>query len=327
MELASLSRFGFFTLPDYSMIAVANAIEACRMANRVAGQEVYHWQLLTMDGTPAMASNGLTLTPTMRMDHAAPPDVLFVCGGVHVRTAVKKPMLAMLRRQARQGRILGALCTGTFALAEAGLLDGYSCAIHWENLDASREEFKNTEFVSDLFVVDRNRITCTGGIAPLDMMLSLVQARLGQKFAEEVSAMFIHERVRTGRESQPLVGNDRHKGGHPVLSQAVSMIAANLGRDLSAAEMARRLNVSPRHLQRLFKQHMGCTLAHFAQELRLKRAKQLLQQMHMRVADVAEICGFSSPAYFSTTYSRFFGNPPSRELRGIGRAAASGGRN
>jgi transcriptional regulator GlxA family with amidase domain len=318
MDLLSLSRFGFFTLPDYSMIAVSNAIEACRMANRVAGREVYSWQLLTMDGVPSVASNGLTLTPTARLDSAPPPDVLFVCGGVHVRTAVKKPMLAMLRRQARHGRLLGALCTGAFALAEAGLLDGYRCAIHWENLMASREEFPNTEFVPDLFVVDRDRITCTGGVAPLDMMLGLVRARLGSRLAEEVSAAFIHERVRPSFERQPLAAHDRHRPNQPLLLQAVGMIEENLGNELPAAEVATRLNVSPRHLQRLFKRHMGCTLAHFAQELRLKRAQHLLQQTDMRITDVASLCGFSSAAYFSSAYARFFGYAPSREAdRGV----------
>lgn len=289
------------------------------MANRVAGREVYSWQLLTMDGAPSVASNGLTLAPCTRVDAAPPPDVLFVCGGVHVRAAVKKPMLDMLRRQARHGRLLGALCTGTFALAEAGLLEGYRCAIHWENLIASREEFSKTEFVPDLFVVDRDRITCTGGIAPLDMMLALVHARLGRAFAEQVSAAFIHERVRTSRESQPLAAHDRAKFSQPLLLQAVTMIEADLANVPPVSEIAARLNVSPRQLQRLFKRHMGSTLAHFAQELRLKRAQHLLQQMDMRIADVSALCGFSSAAYFSSAYARFFGYAPSREAREAGR--------
>ncbi len=313
MDLASLSRFGFFTLPDYSMIAVTNAIEACRMANRVAGREVYSWQLLTMDGVPSTASNGLALSPCMRLGAAPSPDVLFVCGGVHVRAAVKKPMLDMLRRQARHGRLLGALCTGAFALAEAGLLEGYRCAIHWENLPASREEFSKTEFVPDLFVVDRDRITCTGGIAPLDMMLSLIQARLGRSFAEEVAAAFIHERMRMSGERQPLAAHDRASSSHPLLAQAVALIEANLANDLPASEIAERLSVSPRQLQRFFKRHMGTTLAHFAQQLRLKRAQHLLQQTDLRITDIASLCGFSSAAYFSTAYARCFGYAPSRE--------------
>jgi transcriptional regulator GlxA family with amidase domain len=315
MDLASLSRFGFLTLPDYSMIAVANAIEACRMANRVAGQDVYAWQVLSLDGKPVTASNGLTLTPTVRLDSVAPPELLFVCGGVHVRAAATKPLLAALRRTARRGMLLGALCTGAFVLAEAGLLEGYRCAIHWENLAASREEFPETEFVNDLFVVDRDRITCTGGTAPLDMMLSLVQAKLGRGFAEQVSAEFIHERVRPSSEHQPVAGFDRSRISQPLLARAVSLIEANIEQRLPVVEIARQLAISPRQLQRLFHRGMGRGPAAFAQELRLKRAQHLLRQMDMRITEVALTCGFSSTAYFSSAYREYFGHPPRREVR------------
>lgn len=320
MDLASLSRFGFLTLPEYSMIAVANAIEACRMANRVVGEDVYSWQVLSIDGEPVIASNGLTLAPTVRLDSAAPPELLFVCGGVHVRAAVNKPLLAAMRRVARHGMLLGALCTGTFALAEAGLLDGYRCAIHWENLAASREEFPDTEFVTDLFVADRDRITCTGGVAPLDMMLSLIQAKLGRGFAEQVSAGFIHERVRTSSEHQPVAGHDRSRITQPLLVRAVGLIETSVEQRLPVGEIARQLGISPRQLQRLFHRHMGRGPAAFAQELRLKRAQHLLRQMDMPVTDVALACGFSSAAYFSNAYRGYFGHPPRTELRDDGLA-------
>lgn len=314
MNLASLSRFGFLTLPEYSMIAVANAIEACRMANRVAGAEIYSWQVLSIDGAPVAASNGLTLTPAARLDAAA-SDLIFVCGGVHVRAAVNRALLAALRRVARHGVPLGALCTGAFVLAEAGLLDGYRCAIHWENLAASREEFPDTEFAADLFVVDRDRITCTGGTAPLDMMLGLIEARLGRGFAEQVSAEFIHGRVRASTEHQPVAGHDRSRITQPLLLRAVGLIETSLEQKRPVEEIARQLDVSPRQLQRLFRRHMGKGPAAFAQELRLKRAQHLLRQMDMRVTEVALTCGFSSTAYFSSAYRGYFGHPPRAEAR------------
>lgn len=312
MELSSLSRFSFLTLPEYSMIAVANAIEACRMANRIAGKPLYEWQVLTMDGQAAVASNGLCLAPTARLMESTQTDVLFVCGGTHVRAAVNKPVLSMLRRWSGHKGFLGALCTGAFVLAEAGLLDGYKCAIHWENLTSCQEEFSKTVFVPDLFVVDRNRITCTGGVGPLDMMLSLIQARLGRKFAETVSAAFVHERVRPGAERQPLTGQYFRP---PLLQKAMLLIEGDLAADWSLTHLAAQLNTSSRQLQRVFKQHMNCTLGRFVQELRLKRARELLQQMDLRIADVAEMCGFSSPAYFSSAYSKFFGYSPRQEGR------------
>src|SRR6202012_4798136 len=127
----TLSRFGFLTLPNFSMIACSNALEACRMANYVSGETLYDWRIVTLDGTPARASNGLSLQPTVALAEAGPLDVLFVCGGVDVRHALSRALKDALRRAARQGMALGTLCTGSFILAEAGLLAGRRCAIHW----------------------------------------------------------------------------------------------------------------------------------------------------------------------------------------------------
>ncbi len=127
---------------------------------------------------------------------------MLVCGGIDVRHSTDRQLKDRLRRLARRGTVLGALCTGTFALAEAGLLDGYRCAIHWENLSAIREEFAAVEFVDDLFVIDRDRVTCTGGVAPLDMMLTLIEARLGPAIARKVTDEFIVAQPRAATDRQ-----------------------------------------------------------------------------------------------------------------------------
>src|SRR3954454_4040988 len=101
MKLANLSQFAFLTLPHYSMIAVASAIEVLRMANRTCGAEVYRWQIVTPDGAPALASNAMTLHPTDMLDPAPRPDLLLVCGGIDVRHAVDGRVTVALRRLAR----------------------------------------------------------------------------------------------------------------------------------------------------------------------------------------------------------------------------------
>src|SRR3954452_24743956 len=124
MNLGSPARFAFLTLPHYSMIAVANAIEVLRMANRTGGTEEYRWQVVTPDGAPSLASNGMALHPTIPLATMTRPDLLLVCGGVDVREAVDARVTTTLRHLARDAVPLGGLCTGSFALAAAGLLRG-----------------------------------------------------------------------------------------------------------------------------------------------------------------------------------------------------------
>src|SRR5260221_9634135 len=116
------------------MADFANDRRGCRMGHYVKGRDAYSWQVLPLDGHPIAASNGLNLAPTRRVFDAGPLDLVLVCGGVDVRHVVDERIKNALRRLARQGVRLGALCTGSFALAESDLLDGYRCAIHWENL-------------------------------------------------------------------------------------------------------------------------------------------------------------------------------------------------
>lgn len=311
MQLADIARIAFLTLPNYSMIAVANAVEVLRMANRLRGAEAYGWEIVTATGGPALASNGLTLNETVTLAELDRPDLLLVCGGVEVREAVDKRLLVALRRLARDGVKLGGLCTGSFALAAAGLLRGRRCAIHWENLAPIQEEFPDVEFVRDLYAIDRDRITCTGGIAPLSLILALVEARLGGAVATGVQAQFLVERVRAGAEPQhaPL-------SGHGKLEQAIRMMDESIDAPLQSNAVARGVGLSPRQLERLFRRHLGQSPAAYFAGLRLDRARTLLRETVMPVTAVALACGYVTPSRFSAAYRGRFGRPPREDRVG-----------
>ncbi|MCE0742578.1 GlxA family transcriptional regulator [Acetobacter sicerae] len=311
-DLSSFQRFGFLTLSGYSMIAVSNAIEALRMANRLAGEEVYAWSVLSLDGEPVLSSNGLSLAPTHSVKTSPRFDVVFVCGGVDVRAATGAALLTWLRQQARQGIVLGALCTGTFALAEAGLLRGYRCAIHWENLPSIREEFPEIDITDDFFVIDRNRLTCTGGLAPLDMMLKIIASRYGMSRVNEISTQFLLERDRSGDERQPV---PVPPGTPEAMARALSLIERESDRPLRIEEIAGAAHLSVRQLERIFRRHAGVTPAAYLVGVRLERARRLLRQTTMSVTDIGTACGFVSSSHFSSAYRSRFGCPPRDERR------------
>ena len=322
----ALSHFGFLTLRQFSMIAFTNAIEPLRMANYLAGRSLYRWSVHSVDGAAVAASNGLTVAQTERLDESDLPDILFVCGGVDVQHAVDDTLIALLRRLARKRLIVGALCTGSYALAKAGLLDGYRCAIHWENLSGLRETFPQIVFTPDLFVVDRDRCTCTGGIAPLDLMLHLITPRIGRTVAAGISEQFIIERVRDGKDRQRIPLAERLGGYHKSLAQAAALMEANIEEPLSLEELAQMTEVSQRQLQRLFRRSLGITPAQYYVNLRLRRARELLLQTDMPIMSITVACGFRSPCHFSKSYRSIFGHSPSHERRhehDVGKALVS----
>jgi transcriptional regulator GlxA family with amidase domain len=318
------THFGFLTLRQFSMIAFTNAIEPLRMANHLSREDIYRWTVYSIDGTPAAASNGLTVAQTQRIDEADLPDILFVCGGIEIQQVVDAGLLQLLRRIARKRIVVGALCTGSYALAKAGLLDGYRCAIHWENLSALRETFPRTVFTPDLFVVDRDRYTCTGGIAPLDLMLHLIAPRIGKTLTSGISDQFIVERVRDGKDRQRIPLPARLGGYHKSLTQAAALMEANIEEPLSLQELAQMTEVSQRQLQRLFRRSLGVTPAQYYVNMRLRRARELLLQTDMPIMNITVACGFRSPCHFSKSYRSVFGHSPSHERRDPERVEAPG---
>jgi transcriptional regulator GlxA family with amidase domain len=269
--------------------------------------------VVTLDGHPTAASNGLMLSPGAMLSAADKFDIVFVVGGIDVRNAVDRSIAAALRRLAHEGVALGALCTGSFALAEAGLLHGHRCAIHWENLSAIREEFPNIDFVDDLFCIDRDRITCTGGIAPLDLMLAIIQARFGRRVAAQVQAMFLVERSRAADEHQPRQASAATQTTPRRLAEAMRIIEDSIESPLQTSDVARLVRISTRQLERLFRKHVGLSPSAYSAALRLDRARALLRQTAMPVTDVGIACGFHSASHFSTAYRARFGHPPRSE--------------
>ena len=306
-------RFAFLTLANYSLIALSSAVEALRMANRVAGQDVYEWTLVSLDGAAVQASCGLTLSPTVAMDDMGLTHIVFVCGGVNVEQSVTPVLLVALRHLAQRKVSLGSLCTGGYALAKAGLLDKYKAVIHWENMSALQEQFPRVIFSDQLFAIDRDRYTCTGGIAPLDLMLTIIKNHLGSGVAPMISEQFILDRIRNDADRQHVPLQARVGLFHENLIEAAALMEANIEEPLSLDEIASLVGVSRRQIERLFKRYVGEVPTKYYLDMRLRRARGLLLQTAMSVMEIAVACGFQSPPHFSKCYRNMFGHTPSAE--------------
>lgn len=305
--------YGFLLVPEFSMIAFSAAVEPLRMANLLSGRTLYRWHVVTTDGGPVVASNGLALEPDCAMAEAPPVAVLFVCSGTNVRRTANKTILAWLRKLANRKAPLGALCTGSYLLAKAELLDGYRSTIHWENMASVHEEFPGLIVSSELFEIDRDRYTCSGGIAPLDMMLHLIGQQHGAPLAAAISEQFICERIRGRNDRQRIPLRLRLGTSQPKLVEAVALMEANIEEPMGPDELARHVGLSRRQLERLFQKYLSCVPTRYYLELRLTRARQLLLQTNLSIVDIAFACGFVSAPHFSKCYRDFFGRPPRDE--------------
>ncbi|MDH4563618.1 GlxA family transcriptional regulator [Pseudomonas sp. BN411] len=307
---------GFLLLDNFTLISLASAVEPLRMANHLSGRELYRWYTLSQDARPVSASDGLQITPDSGLDNAPALDAVIVCGGVDIQHSVSREHVQWLQSQSRQGRQLGAVCTGSWALAKAGLLDGFECSVHWECLAAMQEAFPRAGISTRLFSIDRNRYTSSGGTAPMDMMLHLIAREHGRELAAAISEMFIYERIRNEQDHQRVPLKHMLGTNQPKLQEIVALMEANLEEPIDLDELATYVDVSRRQLERLFQKYLHCSPSRYYLKLRLIRARQLLKQTAMSIIEVASVCGFVSTPHFSKCYREYFGIPPRDERAG-----------
>ena len=303
-------------IPKFSMLSFTSFIEPMRLANDISGKTLYDWHIVSRDGNPVVASNGIEIAPHHTVTDLDRPANVVVCSGVDAHIYQDALTFGWLRRWAREGSYLGALCTGAHILAHAGLLNGYRCTIHWVNLDSFVEEFPDIEVRAELYELDRDRFTCAGGIAPLDMMLNELTYYFNADLASSVSESFMHERIREGNDNQRLPLQARLRVSHPKLIKAISEMEKNTEEALSRDEIASRVGLSRRQLERLFRRYLSTSPARYYLKLRLNRARTLLTQTTMPVTEVAFASGFTSASHFSKCYRDMFGRTPRAERRG-----------
>lgn len=300
-------------IPNFSMLAFASAIEPLRSANRMSDKTLFEWVVASEDSQSVKASNGVEVEANGDFSELTTCRMIFACGGVDIQKYITKEQINTLRLADRRGIAVGAICTGTYLLAVGGLLENRRCTIHWENLDGLVEEFPNLDVTNDLFEIDSDRVTCSGGTASLDMMLHLIAQAHGSSLATTISEQFIHDRIRDSDDRQRMELRARLGVSHPKLLAVVAEMEGNLEDPLPQTEIARRNALSTRQLERLFRKYLHTTPTRYYLNLRIGRARHLLRQTSMSILSVALACGFVSASHFSKCYRETYGRTPRAE--------------
>ncbi len=311
--MTKAEHFAFMLIEEFTHLAFANAVEPLRIANLVSGEPLYRWSFIAAGGTEVTASNGVTIRVHHGLDSIPSYDRLFVLAGTNARQHISRAHLAALRHARSRGTPLGALCSGTYALALAGLLNGHRAAIHWEFHDSFAEEFPEIDLVRSVFVDDAPIVTASGGSATADLMLKLIAARHGEDIAITVADQMVYNAVRDGSAAQRVSLQARTGLRSPRLAHAIQIMRNAVEQPVSIRRIAEDVGVSTRQLERIFVKHLNTSPKKFMLDLRLERARYLLLQTEMSVIDVAIATGFESPSHFARVYRTAFGMPPNRQ--------------
>ena len=316
-EGSATRRYAFILVPGFTLLAFSSAVEPLRIANQLSQQPLYQWQLLSETGAPVASSSGISVCVDAALAPMDRATRAFVCAGNPTSAAAAPKIVGAIQRHARFGGAVGGICTGAVALAAAGLLEDRAFTLHWENQPAFTEDFPALCPTVNRFEVSDGVMTCGGGAAATDMMLSLIAEDYGTEFAAMVSEMCLRK-VMVGiekeqRSSMAVLIRSRNPG----LLNIVNLMNAHIEDPLSLDDLAQAAGFSRRHIERMFLSVLGETPGDYYRGIRLDRGRNLLSTTDLGLLDVALACGFGSVAHFSKSFKSRFGVTPTKFNRPI----------
>lgn len=298
---------------QFPLIPFSCLIDCMRTANKFAGHEAYSWEIVSPDGEDVQSSSGVRIEVDGSLQVVDRCSRVILIATNQTQHFDDDRSFRKLNSLEKKGTLLCSASSGSFVLARAGLLEGYRCTIHWENLPVFRELYPMLNITRSIYEIDRNRATCSGGTAALDMMLKLIEMDCGQDVARRISQMYQHDRLRTPEDQQRMEGKYDLIRLSPKLAEAIDLMQNNIEDPLSPQEVASHVGVSLRQLERLFKKYREITPQRYYLRLRLENARQLLLYTSQSGLDVAIASGFSSHSHFIKSYRDVYGRTPREE--------------
>ena len=315
MSKFNIRHITFCLCPRSPMFCIASGLEVLRHANRFTPEPVYSWSFLCENDEPIQDSNHLWLHPSNSIATAKSPDIALVVAGFSP-TEVKAPkMTKWLQKQASIGRIVGGLSNGAFILAKARLLDGFAATVHWEDFASFCHLYPQILPRYQRFVIDRNRMTCSGGTSTLDLFIEIVRNDLGNDLAQKVSRQMLLQdySMPTKTETQLVFDGSHHFSAR--VQRALSLLDAEVDQRMSVSGLAERVGLSRRELLRLFRRETGKTPGEVLNQRKLERAQSLVLHSHLPLAQIASAVGFSSQSHLTTCYKKYYNTTPARHRR------------
>lgn len=313
-----MRRISLLLLPQFAHLTLAAVIEPLFVANWLSQQPRFHWQMVSVNGASVPASNGISVPVSGDLTAARGSHAVFVLSSFEPsRHIAQRALLRWLRQAARAGMELAGVENGSLALAAAGLLQEHEAAVHWDNRAGFQELFPRVRLSAAPYSFSRNRASCAGGAAVLEMMIAWLE-RSDAAMAQEVAQHLLLRERNAARASvatraAPVDAAHGRGGRNDEIATAHAIMQRTIDDPLSCAEIARRLKLSLRQLERRFQQHLGHSVHAEYRLVRLEQAHQYLQQTDLTVTEVAALTGFSSAGYFSKVYRGAFGVLPSTD--------------
>lgn len=297
-----MQHFGVLLFDGFSNHCLANTVEPLRAANTLSGRTLYKWQFLALNAGPVTSSSGLQVSPHDRLGNVS-GDLLAVMPSYGFRDHGGWRTQASLRAAAQRFRIVAGMDTGSWLLAEAGLLDGHRATIHWEELTGFSERFPEVETCRERYVIDGDRITCSGAMAAFDLVMHLIGRDHGQALALEVAQLFM---TRDSARS--------HMGGagsaSAFVNKALALMQEHLETPLPIPEIARRVGRSQKALESRMRADLGAGPAQVYRRLRLNLARKLVSETDLPIGEIALRAGYDDPSAMTRAFRAEFGTSP-----------------
>lgn len=301
-------------LPESSMMCVASVLEPLRAANRVSDKKLYEWSLTSLNGDQVELTCAVPLQVNTRFTANMRGDLLVLVGGFNQQTHVSTSALAEIRKAASGFDMVAGVEAGSWVVARAGLLDGYTATTHWEDFEAFSDRFPEVDLKLDRYVIDGKRMTCGGASPAFDMFLDFIRKRNGPAVAMEVASVFIYDEAHSQFDAQPLISLGRLAKKEKRLEEAVRLMEKTIEQPLPVGAIAKRIGISTNTLETIFKRNLGMTPGKFYVSLRLKAANRLVHDSDLSLREISVRSGFGSLSSFSRAYVNAFGKS-ARTLR------------